>query len=255
MRASYKSKGSLTVEAALVIPIFMFAILSIALFMKLVYVQEVMQKSITDAANGIAQYAYIYQRSGLKDPADKAVDSINKGAEMSKEQIEKTTQALDTLSQINSGVTSIAQGDYSYVTDINKKISDIKGAAVDVKQVGNEILSNPKGEAVSLICLAGKCLIEKGNQGITKLITTLMLSNSLKGNGMDADARLRSLNVVQSLWDLDFSKSSIFMDEEHKQVNIIVKYDVDVPMPFKFTPKFTIVQRASSRAWLGSEKK
>ena len=260
MKLSHRDKGSLTIEAALVIPIFTFAILTIILFMKIVYVQEIMQKAITDSANNIAQYAYLYDASGLMDISKEANKSVNEGAKLAEEHLGKFTEAMDAVSQINGGAEAIVQGDLSDIAAINNEIDrmldnselivdNAEAIAIDVSEKDGF-----KREAVTFMCLAGKLLIDKGNETVTKLLTTMMLSNSLKTDTMSANERLKSLHVVQDLWSLDFRKSNIFMDPQSKEVDIIISYEVKIPMPFNFIPEFTINQRASSSAWLGAKK-
>lgn len=254
MRDSRKNKGSLTMEASLVVPIFTFAILTIILFMKLVYVQEIMQKAINDSANGIAQFAYVYEASGFKKIGDKLVDNTNKGAALAEEHLAKTTQAIDAFSQIEQGKEKLTSGDFSdvkdYVKETNESLNtasdNIESIIKDIKEKGGV-----KREAVSIISLVGKCMLGETNKQATRVITTLMMYNSLEGDGMSANDRLKSLHVVQSLWQLDFDESSMFMDKDHKEVNVIVTYEVKIPIPFNLIPKFTVTQRASALAWLG----
>lgn len=54
-------KGSLTVEAALVFPIFLFAITAILYFIQIINIQERLQQGITQMALDTSKYAYVYQ--------------------------------------------------------------------------------------------------------------------------------------------------------------------------------------------------
>ncbi len=54
-------KGSLTVEAALVLPIFIFSILIFVYFIQLMTVQEHIQETITKAGLALARTAYVYE--------------------------------------------------------------------------------------------------------------------------------------------------------------------------------------------------
>jgi len=61
-----KKDGSLTVEAAISLPLFMCVFLSIAFFMKVVYIHNNVQYAINGAANEVATYSYLYSISGLQ---------------------------------------------------------------------------------------------------------------------------------------------------------------------------------------------
>jgi len=69
-----KKDGSLTVEAAISLPLFMCVFLSIAFFMKVVYIHNNVQYAINGAANEVATYSYLYSISGLQ----KVNDAIRK---------------------------------------------------------------------------------------------------------------------------------------------------------------------------------
>ena len=56
-----KDKGVLTIEAALMIPMFVFAILFIIQFMKVVYIYDSVQSNIYNTAKFINGYTYIYE--------------------------------------------------------------------------------------------------------------------------------------------------------------------------------------------------
>lgn len=58
---SSKWRGSITVEAALVMPIFMFALIAFLYFFQLFTLQEQIQESITRVSKQASQYGYVYQ--------------------------------------------------------------------------------------------------------------------------------------------------------------------------------------------------
>lgn len=65
MKIIYKKKnkelkGLLTVEAALVLPIFIYAILAIIYFLQILWLQENLQNGITETGYFAAKYAYVY---------------------------------------------------------------------------------------------------------------------------------------------------------------------------------------------------
>lgn len=60
MNKSLRWKGSITVEAAFVMPIFMFALLAFLYFFQLFTLQEKIQESITRVSKQASQYGYVY---------------------------------------------------------------------------------------------------------------------------------------------------------------------------------------------------
>lgn len=54
--------GGMTIEAALVLPVFIFTILSVAYFMVILNYQNILQNSINDTAESVGRYAYVLER-------------------------------------------------------------------------------------------------------------------------------------------------------------------------------------------------
>lgn len=55
-------KGSITVEAALVLPIFLFAISAFLYFFQIILIQEKLQLALSEVAKEMSQFAYIHQK-------------------------------------------------------------------------------------------------------------------------------------------------------------------------------------------------
>lgn len=62
-----KVRGSLTVETALVLPIFMFALISILYFSEVIRYSDVVEASLHQSARGMAAMAYVVSESGISD--------------------------------------------------------------------------------------------------------------------------------------------------------------------------------------------
>lgn len=89
--------GSLTVEAALVLPIFIYAIVAFIYFLQIIYIQEVLQNAITETGFFSAKYAYVYDYilnyEGDGQAADE--DSENNSKEGSKDSTESSVNNID----------------------------------------------------------------------------------------------------------------------------------------------------------------
>ena len=70
-------KASLTVEAALVLPVFLFGILFIISFFQILYMQEVIQFALTETAKEASRYSYIYEDL-IKDTEQTNTEKNNK---------------------------------------------------------------------------------------------------------------------------------------------------------------------------------
>ena len=85
-------------------------------------------------------------------------------------------------------------------------------------------------------------------------VTKLCLKKNLVTDEIkDPDERLKMLDVVDGFEGLDFSMSGFFEDD-NDNINIVVRYKIDLPTPVRIFPPFTIIQRASVRGWLGGDE-
>lgn len=81
-------KGSLTVEASFVFPIFMFAILIFIYFLQLFVVQEKIQKALTETAAYVSKYGYIndymkeYENEDIVENKESIADSCKLAAKL-----------------------------------------------------------------------------------------------------------------------------------------------------------------------------
>ncbi len=77
----FKCKGSLTVEAALIVPIFLSAVMTFLFFFQMIGFQMYFYQVISKTAQEIAQYGYIMQY--LSEAADNKADQSGNTAEVS----------------------------------------------------------------------------------------------------------------------------------------------------------------------------
>lgn len=114
-----KNKGVLTLEAALVVPMFMFFIFFMWTFMKVVFVYDTVQSNIYNTAKFINGYTYLLEPLGLNEKADNApefkdifdnvVDVFNSST---KEEASELDEAINTL------ITSIIDAGINGATNI-----------------------------------------------------------------------------------------------------------------------------------------
>lgn len=71
-----KNKGVLTLEAALVVPIFMFFIMFMWQFMKVVHLYDTVQANIFNTAKFINGYTYLLDATGIAESSGVSLDTI-----------------------------------------------------------------------------------------------------------------------------------------------------------------------------------
>lgn len=241
--------GSITSEAALIVPLFLCILFSLVFLIKVVYVHEVIQHAITGAANEMASTAYVYYVSGLKKLHDAARDGIESESQAFREHI---SAVFDSYSGIKSTVESVIKktGESNPANDENTinegNVVDNADNAVDAVNILKDALK----EAASAI--AEGEFDDLKTRLCIPVIKLYMEKYLNRGRAGDVDRRLRGLGVVGGESGLDFSNSSFFEDEDDK-IEIVVKYRISLPVPFKILPEPVILQSASVKAWLDGD--
>lgn len=212
-----KRKGSITVEAAIVLPVFLCVVISVVSLIKVVYTHEMIQFALSETVDEMASSAYLFRISGLQD----LNSSINEGLKQNSQLFENQIDAYGNLNGI-------------LVT-------------------GESVLSNPMEELKSIAAY-----IAKGGYGDIKtellnpLVRIYMKKYLSSGTGQDVNEKLKALNIRNGFEGLDFDKSKFFIND-NEDIDIIVEYTIDLPIPLKIIPKLVLVQRASAKAWLGGD--
>ncbi len=83
------------------------------------------------------------------------------------------------------------------------------------------------------------------------LTRKIMEKYLITGASQDIQPRLEALGICGGFDGLDFSGSSFF--DGSNDIDLVVKYKLELPLPIKLFGDFTIVQRAVAKAWAGGD--
>ncbi|MFA9398923.1 MAG: TadE/TadG family type IV pilus assembly protein [Clostridiaceae bacterium] len=247
-----RRKGTLTIEAALVVPIFVCAVMSIAYLMNLVYLHELIDFSLNEAGNEIAEYSYIYSKSGMKTIADKVVTSTEAGAETFSNDSAEIINAYTVIGEFEGSNSKSNIDDIKNSVNTGDLAEQVKNSGDDIYDVVDNVVTDPEREGVSMVCFIGNLLLENADEKITSAIAYVFMKKSLSINGVSADERLKKFGVVDGIKGLDFHGSSLFMEDNNRAIKLETTYSVEIPLPIKFIPKFKIRQVSYIRGWCGN---
>ncbi len=204
-----REKGAIIVEATLVLPFFMFAIIMILSIVDICYVQAKMGVAINAAAKEMSQYGYLYTTLHLDEHMS------GEGG--------KSSEIMDSLSEILNSISQETKAVSSELSSLFGTVGNVAGgdsAAEYIKDgVGQEL---------------AKKLIEK---------------NLVTHDGDTAEAFLRRNHVVDGIDGLNFLQTSFLSNAEQDEVDIVVSYQISVIKLLNLEYKFTFVQRAKSKVW------
>lgn len=232
--------GMLTVEAVLCLMPFVLVILGIISFINIFMVHSKVQVALYETANELSAYTYFYQALGIRDADGKLGSDIESG----------TVQLTAFLEDIETARANLENK--------NATEEDFKG----VINSGRELVSSPQTLIRNIVYMGIGKAEEAGKSWLASLIAKPLTQNYLNtstsllsSGGQSADEYLKAFGVRGGMDGMDFGKSTIFTDSDHKMIDIVVEYDLDVyffRLLFK-NPSIHIVQRAVVPAWLDGD--
>lgn len=212
--------GSLTVEATLSVPIFMFAFLLLISFANQARTESIVQHSISQTAKELSTYFYLADKAKIPSyGSDVTVDTTKKFAQ--------NFLSLSKLPLFDD--SSIKKSSPNLLKD-KKNPSQLLNSLVDL-------------------------VIKKGSQEL--MLKTLVhpfcqlkFEENLKmeGSKKQIDEYLKSLQINNGRNGLDFSDSKILLDG--KTIEIVVTYHVNSMFPMIFNRERKVRQSASTAAWI-----
>jgi len=258
-------RGAITVEASIVLPLFICVVISIAFLIRVVHTHQVIQHAISNTAGEMASSGYLYYVSGLQEIHDSIRGEIDNKADIFRKHLSSVLEAYGDLYGFsgttgnmfdltefpgsNSGFQDFPGGTENSADDFNY----IRNNFSNLEDVLNKIADNPLDEFKSIAFFAAQGMFENIKTDLCIPIVKLYMEKYLHSvGGRDADSRLKGLNIVGGLNGLDFSRSSFFEDQSN-DIDIIVEYEMEIPMPVKILPKLLITQRAVAKAWLSGK--
>ena len=234
MKNLLDKKGSMTVEAAIALPVFLCVVISIVMLTRVVYTHGMIQHALTETADEMASAGYIYHICGLRDIHDSARDGIQERADIFREQLDSV---FDTFDSLGGGGNPTAGAE-----DIGSMLEN-----------SGDAVTNPLDELKNIAAYLAGGSIEDIKTELFTPVVKLYMKKYLKPESGDIDAGLRALNISGGFDGLDFSQSAFFEDRD-ENIDIVVRYTVDLPIPIKVLPRLELVQRATARAWLGGDE-
>lgn len=262
-----KERGSLTVEAAIVLVIFIFGYAAIVSLTDFIRAQMMIQYGLNQTAKEISAYCYLPARMGLlgtakeisehaetfKNDTDAVIDSVVKlyeavgeGSDNIKGSVQSFQEAegLDGLLNTVKDAGSMTQQDFQNIAAASKTFAEKSG----------DYFSSPQNILKGLTSLAlGEGVNKLKSYAIAAPLSKSMMKEQLSLYGKDRRGRdiLERLGVEGGIDGLNFMGSTLFNDGETIEIRVV--YDMSVNFPWFGEKKFHFSQAAVTRAW-GAEE-
>lgn len=219
-------RGSLTVEAVLILPIFMAAILFVSYFIKAHMVHDMVQDALTEAVMEVSALSYPYYLSGALE--FKETVSAEKAARM--ETLQSCFGTVMTLIESTHGPSeSLGLPEEALDTALGEvtpqsmfDLAKLTAAAYGINQAEDAI-------ARRLILSTMGRILAQGNRSLLDRMDTLGIQGGMDG--------------------FDFT-GSVFYGEDDV-IDVQVQYTLKKMDPFGFVQNVPMRNRVVCRAWMG----
>lgn len=208
-------KGSVSVESALFLTMFLMAFLTLINFARMTRAEVIIQHALNGSAMHISQYGYLLSKSGIVDSMGSAADK----AAATKADINKVVNAVSDLAGAAETVrtTGISQ---ESIDGLIAAADEAEGAAGIVEGY----FQNPKGLLTGIAAIVSSGAQTKASTFLISRIAKEQVREYLQLYTDDPDGYLEGMGVVGGLDGLNFDKTKLSVAGGSKDLFITVTF-------------------------------
>lgn len=232
-----KEKASITVEAALFLPIFLMAFLTIYNLVYFARAQVLMQYAADQAAKEVAQYSYILEKTGILS----SLDGLNTRADDFEAEIRSIQKNLET---IQSAGEKAAQGQ-----DVANNVIQAGNAAEDTYDKVKNYVKNPDEFLNGVLTAFKRDAMNGISSYMVNTVAKSCMDQQLAVAGGNRD--LEEYKKILGISNISMKKTT-WCQNKTRDVKIVVDFDLNSKLPyFTMEPRHYRVY-ASTRVWCGA---
>lgn len=249
-----RNHGSVTLEAAIAFPVFLCVLISILFLIKVVYTYGLIQHALTETADEMASMGYIFRVSGMGEVHDTLREGMRSRAEVFEDHLGTVFDTYNSIASLGSGASGQERVSGDDSRDTDELLAQARGNFDRMVEAAEDAASDPVEELKNIACFIASGAFEEAKTELFTPVTRLLIKKYLVTEQCSkADLRLRKLNISDGFRGLDFSHSS-FLEDEREEIVLVVRYEIDLPLPVKILPPLVMEQRASARAWMEGDE-
>lgn len=229
MKKSRRRKGALTVEAAIIFPIYIMVNVFILSMLNLFYFHLVMQQALTNVGRTLAQYGYVVDQTiglenfGLSEETKAKESALTTG-------IDKViTGAGDLVNILNGGFAT------SDISQIINNISEMgqKGATLktDIENLATTLETVNRSDVVNYL-----------------LVSAMDSADGMFVKWMIGDYLEEAKAMTGSITEINYS---VYVDRDSKDMFLIAEYKYS--LPFDFFDDVYLQQTMRIHPWVGGK--
>lgn len=248
-----KEGGAIIVEATLVLPFFMFAIITVLSIVNICFTQAKVGVALNQTAKEISEYSYLYGLTGLnKKQAGLYADGANARASID-EIAGGVTEMFSSVTNMGNAVQSASGDPVGSFNTIESEFNNAKGGFSSITSGAKALASDP----TAILKMLANDAIEMAKSFLIEIITPVFMEKHfLRADGDSSELFLKYLGIVPkngSYMDgLDFGQSVIFLNGS-EEIKLIVKYEIQVWQLLGIDIKIPFTQCAATKAWFAAE--
>lgn len=229
MKKSQKRKGAITVEAAIIFPIFIMVNVFILSILHLFYFHLVMQQALTNVGRTLAQYGYV---------VDQTVGLENFGlSEETKAKESALTTGIDKVITGAGDLVNILNGGFA-TNDIAQIINNITAMG----EKGQTLLTDIESLATTLKT------VNKSDVVNYLLVSAMNGADDVFVKWMIGDYLEEAKAMTGSITEINYS---VFVDRNSKDMFLVAEYKYS--LPFAFFDDVYLQQTMRIHPWVGGK--
>lgn len=253
-----RQKGVITIEATLVLPIFIAAMVIFISYAKIAILEMRMQYAAGQTAKEISQYFYIANKFGLdfdgtqgNDKIDEVLSSMDAlkdtgGKAISSIDVEGLTDTINGLQSGDKESIMKALNEVKGCFDGDNPIDIVKTLIAAVQGVKSAVGNVTSGDVTSVAGNAAGAFL---SNAIAGPISKALFEKYIPG---EADETLNRWGIEDGMDGIDFVNSSFLSDGQ--TIEVVLVYQVDLFSLGFWDMEMTLSQVATTRAWVGDSK-
>lgn len=257
-------KGMATIEATLILPVFMAFMLVFISYANLAIIEMRMQYAVNQTAKEVSEYYYIAYKFGLNYSGvsgNDDVDSMLSALESLRDEGSEAYSALDVddlsaaLSGLSSGEGIDMSAAQSFVNTIKNSFTTDDGStnAIDIIKSIIAAFNNVKTTAGNI---TSDDLKQLGGNTVGAILTVVIADPIARAifpkyltSNSDIDTLLKSWGIEEGLDGVEFGASSFLFDGQ--TIQVVATYEIELFSLGIFDFDMTMCQVGSTRAWIG----
>ena len=231
MNKKNKTRGSMTLELAMILPLYLVVIMFILNLMNVYYIHAVVQQGLNNAGKTLAQYCYLIDKTGYLDKASgwftMEEDTSNKSIGIQTSISQLTKSAQNVMAKLNDGVT--LEELTGLKDDLGSFTEALKATASQVSSINGDNIKD--------------FIISEASNGATGLLSSVMVNSYISDMKLD----LKGIKI-------DYTNSKFLYGDDY-EITLVATYTYDklFLLDFGFDDSVEIVQMVTVRPWIGNQ--